>query len=80
MHPASKFSCFVLQKMHSGLWEDVTSEDSLEAILKKEEAYQIEDPKTSFRLQSEFFYSPTQRAYRRTVQKRMGVPMQREGK
>ena len=78
LHPGSQFVCFVLQAMNSGLWEDVSSEPSLERILLEREKREKFDPDTSFRLQSEYVYPPTQALKRRVVKYRKGIPAQRK--
>lgn len=77
LHPGSQFVRFVLQEMNSGLWEDVSAEPSLERILIQRESREKIDPDTSFRLQSEYVYPPTQAIKRRTVKYRKGIPAQR---
>lgn len=79
MHPTAKFTGYVLQAMRSGIWEDVVTKDSLEAALVTEEMLKAGEPNTSFRMQSEFVYTPTNTVTRRTVIKSRGVPMQRKG-
>lgn len=79
MHPTSKFTGYVLQAMRSGIWVDVDNRKSLEGALNIEESWRKREPTTSFRVQSEFVYSPTNKVTRKTVIKHRGVPEQRKG-
>lgn len=52
-NPNDKFDCFVLQGKYYGEWDDLTAEQSLEAILKQRETYEVNDPGIPLRIQAE---------------------------